>query len=136
MVDGQLLAVHWPFGPGTVYILKRSQETLQTLGIGDRILADPSSDESEQPESAKNPFRSLRPDFLVIAAHCTHLGCNVGHVPKGQNEWFPTGGFMCPCHGSKYDFSGRVHKNMPAPFNLAVPSYRFIDENTIQLGRE
>lgn len=136
MVDGQLLAIQWPFGPETVYILKRSREVLQLLDTDDPVLADPDSSESEQPNAATNRYRSIRPEFLVVRAHCTHLGCNVGLVPKGQNESFPSGGFMCPCHGSRYDFSGRVHHGMPAPSNLAVPKYRFVDDNTIQFGRE
>ena len=136
MVDGQLIAVQWPFGPNTVYILKRSPAAVASLRTPDPKLADANSDESQQPVGAKNPLRSIRPDFLVVGAHCTHLGCNVGHVAKGQVEWFPVGGFMCPCHGSMYDFAGRVYQHQAAPTNLVVPKYRFLNDHTIQLGRE
>ena len=90
----------------------------------------------QQPEFAVNAYRSLRPEILVLEGACTHLGCaplpqfEVGPAP----DWF--GGFFCPCHGSRFDLAGRVYKGVPAPTNLRVPPYRFIQEDVILIGDE
>ena len=87
-------------------------------------------------EYAANSARSIKPEYLVVEGSCTHLGC----APLAQFEvgpdpdWF--GGFFCPCHGSRFDLSGRVYKGVPAPTNLRVPPYRYIQDDVIMIGAE
>jgi len=100
-------------------------------------LRDPNSEESEQPEYAKNEIRALRPEFLVLVGVCTHLGCAPIDRFQPQDaelgaDW--PGGFYCPCHGSRFDMAGRVFKDVPAPTNLRIPPYRFLNESVIQIG--
>ena len=98
---------------------------------------DPQSLESEQPPFAQNEARAMRDEFLVVNMHCTHLGCvpqllpQVGPQPFEEN-W--KGGFFCPCHKSKFDMAGRVYKGVPAPTNLRIPPYSFIDDSTLVIG--
>ena len=99
------------------------------------LLRDPYSEVVEQqPEFAVNEHRSLRPEFLIVEGACTHLGCApLAEFQVGPaDDWF--GGFFCPCHGSTFDFSGRVYKNVPAPTNLVVPPHSYISENRIVIG--
>ena len=103
-------------------------------------LADPDSKVIEQKtEYAATEARSVRPEYLVIEGACTHLGCapmpqfELGTVMgKIEPDW--SGGFFCPCHGSKFDLAGRVFKGVPAPTNLRVPPYRFVRDDLIMLG--
>ena len=133
--EGQLLSINDYLRP--IMILRRSEDTLNELMNNSDKLADPNSTESLQPESSKNIYRSLRPDILVVENICTHLGCAVAYSPKDKElEYFPEGGFFCPCHGATYDLSGRVYKNMPAPTNLTVPSYEIVNETTIRIEIE
>lgn len=122
-----------------IYIVHRSPEMLERLSTGNHDLRDPESAESEQPDFAQNEFRSLRPELLVVEGVCTHLGC----VPLSRFEVAPAdlgpewnGGFFCPCHGSMFDLSGRVFAGVPAPTNLTVPPYSFIDRETVMIGSE
>ena len=132
---GQLLKVQWR--GQTIGILRRTQETIDLLPEIDGDLRDPQSLESEQPGFAQNEPRALRDEYLVVNMHCTHLGCvpqvipQVGPQPFEEN-W--KGGFFCPCHKSKFDMSGRVYKGVPAPTNLKIPPYSFIDDNTLVIG--
>jgi ubiquinol-cytochrome c reductase iron-sulfur subunit len=101
------------------------------------MLRDPNSDESDQPTFAKNVDRSLKPEYLVLIGVCTHLGCapqpklSAGDATVAA-DW--PGGFYCPCHGSKFDLSGRVLKDVPAPLNLRVPPYYFSSDATLVIG--
>jgi len=132
---GQLLKVQWR--GQTIGILRRSGETIDLLpGLADR-LRDPASQESEQPAFAQNEGRALKDEYLVVNMHCTHLGCVPMMVPTVGSEPFDDdwkGGFFCPCHKSKFDMSGRVYKGVPAPTNLRIPPYSFLDENTLMIG--
>ena len=107
-------------------------------GMADK-LRDPESAESDQPDFAKNEARALKPEYLVLVGVCTHLGCapldkfTPGDVTVGA-DW--PGGFFCPCHGSKFDLSGRVFKDVPAPTNLPVPPYQFVSDTRILIGAE
>ncbi|MDU0354037.1 ubiquinol-cytochrome c reductase iron-sulfur subunit [Paraglaciecola aquimarina] len=134
---GQLIRVIWRSKP--VWIARRTPELLASLeGLADK-LKDPNSDEEQQPEFAKNTYRSLKEEFLVLVGICTHLGCSPQHFKDGAFEQYVEGvpeGFFCPCHGSKFDMAGRVFQNVPAPLNLVVPPYMFIDDNTILIGSE
>ena len=132
---GEMVRVMWR--GKLIFVLRRSEEMLGRLSQVTGFLDDPeSSVESQQPEFAVNEFRSRKPEFLVVEGSCTHLGC----APLEQfqvgpaEDWF--GGFFCPCHGSKFDLSGRVYKGVPAPTNLRIPPYRFVQDDVIMIGAE
>ena len=134
---GALLRVEWR--GRAIYILHRTEEMLGTLAKDTETLRDPESEESDQPADATNPHRSVRPAFLVLEGVCTHLGC----APLPRFEVAPAdlgadwpGGFYCPCHGSKFDLAGRVFAGVPAPLNLPVPPYRYINDSTILIGSD
>ena len=71
--------------------------------------------------------RVKKPEWLIVSGVCTHMGC----VPVAYKGDFD--GYYCPCHGSHYDASGRVRKG-PAPLNLEVPKYKFLDKDTVLIG--
>lgn len=133
--EGQLLKVQWR--GQTIGILRRTSEMVAGLGKVDDVLADPESLLSEQPRYIHGEPRSLRPDYLVVNMHCTHLGCVPQMIPQVGPQPFDAdwqGGFYCPCHKSKFDLSGRVYKGVPAPTNLRIPPYSFLDDNTLMIG--
>lgn len=136
---GAIVKVNWR--GQAIYIVHRTPEMLATLSRPEVInnLRDPDSKESEQPEYAANESRALNPEYLVLVGVCTHLGCAPldrfqPQDPELGATW--PGGFYCPCHGSKFDLAGRVFKDVPAPLNLRIPPYRFLDEGTIQIGTD
>ena len=134
---GQMMTVEWRGKP--VWIVNRTKEVLDALPSLDGTLRDPQSNESEQPKSAKNEFRSIKPEYLVLVGICTHLGCSPTFRPDMAPadlgpEW--KGGFFCPCHGSKFDLAGRVYQGVPAPLNLVVPPYRYLTNNTLLIGAD
>ena len=113
---GQSITVLWRSKP--VFIKRRTEEEIAKARQVDlKELKDPEKDE----DRAKNP------EWLVMVGICTHLGC----VPLGNKGEYD--GWFCPCHGSHYDTSGRIRKG-PAPTNLEVPKYEFVDSNTIKIG--
>ena len=135
MQPGELRLVKWRGKP--VWIVRRTDEMLASLSLVKDLLADPESQASDQPEYAQNPYRSRKQEWLVMVGICTHLGCSPLYRPeKGAADigadW--QGGFFCPCHGSRFDISGRVYKNLPAPTNMTVPEYVFVDDNTLRIG--
>lgn len=120
-----------------IYVLHRSKSMLERIEGHDGELRDPDSNEtSQQPSYAKNEYRSVKPAWLVVEGRCTHLGCAPleDFAPRPAEGW--PGGFFCPCHGSKFDFSGRVFKGVPAPLNLEVPPYRFVRDDLILIGQD
>jgi ubiquinol-cytochrome c reductase iron-sulfur subunit len=134
---GAVVKVNWR--GQAIYIVRRTPEMLATLANPEIVsqLRDPKSEESEQPEYTKNETRALKPEFLVLVGVCTHLGCAPLDRFQPQDaelgaDW--PGGFYCPCHGSKFDLAGRVFKDVPAPTNLRVPPYRFVNESVVQIG--
>jgi len=132
---GQLLKVQWR--GQTIGILRRNPESLKLLSEVTPDLRDPQSIESEQPSFAQNETRALKDEYLVVNMHCTHLGCVPQMVPQVGPQSFEEnwkGGFFCPCHKSKFDMSGRVYKGVPAPTNLKIPPYSFIDKRTLLIG--
>lgn len=136
---GAIIKVNWR--GQAIFIVRRTQAMLATLTTPAVIdsLRDPDSKESEQPDYAKNTDRSLKPEYLVLVGVCTHLGCApMDRFQPQDAELGATwpGGFYCPCHGSKFDMAGRVFKDVPAPLNLRVPPYRFLNEGVIQIGAE
>jgi len=128
------LTVEWRGAP--VWVLHRTPEMIDRLEKSNALLADPQSNDSKQPEYAKNPHRSRDKTYLVVKGVCTHLGCSptlrkeIGAADLGA-DW--PGGYFCPCHQSKVDLSARVFKGMPAPKNLEVPSYS-IAGTTLVIG--
>lgn len=132
---GEMIRVMWR--GKLVFVLRRTEEMLSRLVAVTEYLDDPGSENVEQqPEFAVNEHRSLKPELLVVEGSCTHLGC----APLAEFEVGPAddwhGGFFCPCHGSRFDLSGRVYKGVPAPTNLRVPPYRFLNEDLIMIGAE
>ena len=132
---GQRLVEKWRGQP--VWIVRRTEEVLSNLPGLDGEMRDPNSDEDQQPEYARNEFRSIRPEIAVLVGLCTHLGCSPlfyradDRHPLGA-DW--KGGFFCPCHGSKFDFAGRVYQGVPAPLNLAVPPHSYLSDTRILIG--
>jgi len=132
---GQIMKVQWR--GQTIGVLRRSQETIDLLPQVDADLRDPQSAESEQPSFAQNEARALKDEYLVVNMHCTHLGCVPQLVPEVGPQPFEDnwkGGFFCPCHKSKFDMAGRVYKGVPAPANLRIPPYSFLDDRTLVIG--
>jgi ubiquinol-cytochrome c reductase iron-sulfur subunit len=133
---GQQAVVRWRSRP--VFITNRSPEALKELQDPRLVgrLSDPQSSELQQPPYATNWHRSIEPQFGVVVGICTHLGCIPLFYPNPSpqvptSDWL--GGYFCPCHGSKYDLAGRVFNGVPAPYNLPVPPYHFVDK-IIRIG--
>lgn len=135
---GQMMTVEWRGKP--VWIINRTPEMLATLPKLDGEMADPKSDKKMQPDYAKNENRSIKPEIMVMVGICTHLGCSPSSkFKKGSEEGMAAdwvGGFLCPCHGSTFDFAGRVYKAKPAPDNLEVPPHYYIAEGRILIGED
>ena len=100
------------------------------------LLSDPDSEKKQQPDYARNRYRSIKPEYFVAVGVCTHLGCSPKYLPESLNQHIPSvkAGFFCPCHGSSFDMAGRVFSGGPAPLNLMVPRYHFISETKIVIG--
>jgi ubiquinol-cytochrome c reductase iron-sulfur subunit len=133
---GQMVVVAWRGKP--VYVVNRTEEMLDNLVKLTDELKDPDSLISIQPEYIEGIDRAIRRELLVVDGLCTHLGCapkfrpEVGAADLGGEEWL--GGFFCPCHGSKFDLSGRVYSGVPASSNLEVPPYSYEGENVLVIG--
>lgn len=137
MAPGQQVMVRWRSRP--VFIVRRPAAALRTLQDPTLVgqLADPDSQQDQQPPYADNWHRSVKPEYAVLVGICTHLGCIPGFFPQPSPSqpaanW--VGGYFCPCHGSKYDLAGRVFKGVPAPYNLPVPPYHFVSDTMIRIG--
>lgn len=137
LAPGEMMIVEWRGKP--VWILNRSPEMLAALKKAEPFLADPASAEPQQPGYATNETRSRQPAVLVAIGICTHLGCspspafNAGDPALGA-DW--PGGFLCPCHGSTFDFAGRVFKNKPAPTNLEIPPHQYLSDTRLIIGSD
>jgi len=135
---GMMITVEWRGRP--VWIIHRTKEMLDALPKLDALVADPKSDQPLQPEYAKNESRALKPEILVIVGICSHLGCSPSEKMKAGpdsglgDDWL--GGFLCPCHGSKFDLAGRVFKGMPAPVNLTIPPYKYLTDTRLIIGED
>ena len=119
--EGQAITVVWRGKP--VFIRKRTAEEIETAN---------SVNIADLPDPIEDAKRVQKPEWLIMVGVCTHLGC----IPLGQKAGDPRGefgGWFCPCHGSHYDTSGRIRKG-PAPNNLAVPPYKFVDDESIKIG--
>ncbi len=138
---GQKMTVEWRGKP--VWIVRRTPEQLAELAKVDGLLADPKSARTNfatTPPYARNDTRAIKPEYLVVVGICTHLGCSPsdkftpGAQPSLPADW--AGGFLCPCHGSTFDMSGRVYKDKPAPDNLEVPPYQYLSASRILIGED
>ncbi len=119
--EGQSITVIWQGKP--VFIRRRSAAEIEAARSVDlAALPDPEADDK----------RVQKPQWLVVVGICTHLGC----IPKGQRTGERRGeyeGWFCPCHGSHYDTSGRIRQG-PAPDNLPIPEYQFLDDTLVRIG--
>lgn len=130
-----LLTVSWRGQP--VWIVRRTNEEVEELSLLNDQLRDPLSEQNYQPNYAKNLYRSIKKEFLILIGLCTHLGCVPSYKPaKGELSPNWQGGFYCPCHGSTYDFAGRVFKGVPAPTNLIVPPHQFLSDTVVLVGKD
>ena len=134
---GSYKVVEWRGKP--VWVVRRTKKMIDETLEDDDVLRDPKSMEEHQPTYTQNKYRSINPEYLVLLGVCTHLGCSPLYKPNPKSkelglDW--TGGFFCPCHGSKFDLSGRVHKGVPAPYNLEVPPYYFASDTRIIVGED
>ena len=137
--EGEKLTVEWRGKP--VWIVKRTKEEIDALPKHDGELADPESQRHPDeftPPYARNEWRSIKPEILVVIGICPHLGCSptdkftTGAQPSLPNDW--PGGWLCPCHGSTFDLAGRVFKNKPSPDNLPVPPHMYLSDTKLLIG--
>jgi ubiquinol-cytochrome c reductase iron-sulfur subunit len=135
---GMMIRAEWRGQP--VWIVRRTPEMVASLKGMDARVADPNSDRPQQPEYARNEYRSRKQEWLVLIGICTHLGCSPtdklqAGPDSGLGDDWP-GGFFCPCHGSKFDLAGRVFRDVPAPTNLVVPRYQFLTDTRLLIGED
>jgi ubiquinol-cytochrome c reductase iron-sulfur subunit len=137
LAPGQQIVVLWRGSP--IFVVRHTPEMVQTLREPSLLsrLVDPNSEVMQQPPYAQNWHRSINTEFTVLVGICTHLGCLPGYLPSPSASYpvanWP-GGYLCPCHGSRYDLVGRVFQGMPAPYNLPVPPYHFPTPKTLRIG--
>jgi ubiquinol-cytochrome c reductase iron-sulfur subunit len=135
LAPGELQVVEWRGKP--VWIMRRTKEMLEAVKKSDDKVTDPRSEVPLQPEYAKNEYRSITPEILVLVGICSHLGCSPqqkSSETKGEMGADWAGGFLCPCHGSKFDLAGRVYKGAPAPVNLDVPPHAYLSDTKLLIG--
>ncbi len=134
LAPGEIKTAEWRGKP--VWIIHRTDEMNEDLAKNIDQLSDPDCEVPQQPVYCENSGRSIKPNIGVLVGICTHLGCSpttkLGAGGDMGEDW--VGGFFCPCHGSKFDLAGRVFKGSPAPTNLIVPPYSFLDDNTLLIG--
>ena len=135
--EGEMLLEKWRGKP--IWVVRRTKKMLGELEDRANLarLRDPESKVPQQPAYARNDYRSIKPEYLVLVGICTHLGCSPTYRPDiAPDDLGPTweGGFFCACHGSRFDLAGRVYKNVPAPKNLEVPPYRYAEDKRIIVG--
>ena len=129
---GQQIVAEWRGQP--VWIIHRTEEMLAKLSAHDEQLSDPNLEVPQQPEYCKNKDRAIKAKYAVMLGTCTHLGCAPNESFVETADW--DGGFVCPCHGSKFDLSGRVYKGSPAPTNLVIPPHKYLTETTLLIGED
>lgn len=131
--SGQRVVEEWRGQP--IWVVRRTEDMLGTLPKLDEKLKDPASEADQQPEYAKNEWRSIKKEYLILVGTCTHLGCSPLYEQQPTVE-LEFGGFFCPCHGSKFDLAGRVYQSVPAPTNLVVPPHSYLGESVVIIGSE
>jgi ubiquinol-cytochrome c reductase iron-sulfur subunit len=136
IAPGEMAVIEWRGKP--VWVIHRTKEMIESLKGATARLTDPESRASKQPTYAKNETRAQNPEWMVMEGVCTHLGCSPqlkSAEAKAEmgGDW--AGGFYCPCHGSKFDYAGRVFRGAPAPLNLEVPPYT-LAEGKLTIGED
>ena len=140
LAPGEMATFEWRGQP--VWVVRRTNEMLDAIKKVDAKVADPKSERKRNeltPEYARNEYRSIKPEYLVVVGICSHLGCSPQERFKAGSEPFEhdwTGGFYCACHGSLFDLAGRVYKNKPAPDNLRVPPHTYLSDTRILIGED
>ena len=136
---GQMVIAVWRRQP--IWVVRRTEAMLATLKEVAGQLSDPDSEVNQQPDYIKKTGqdRALKPEYMVLRGICTHLGCSPkfrpdAPAPEIAADW--KGGFFCPCHGSRFDLSGRVYAGVPAPTNLKVPQHRYANDTTLVIGED
>ncbi|NOT16193.1 MAG: ubiquinol-cytochrome c reductase iron-sulfur subunit [Methylotenera sp.] len=129
---GEKTTAEWRGQP--VWVIRRTDEMLAKLAAHNDQLSDPDLEVPQQPEYCKNKVRAIKPEYAVMLGTCTHLGCSPNESFAVTADW--DGGFVCPCHGSKFDLSGRVFKGSPAPTNLVIPPHTYLSETVILIGED
>lgn len=134
---GEMVTEEWRGKP--VFVLRRTPEQLANIEKLNAAVADPDSKNSAQPAYISGIARAVKEEYLIVLGLCTHLGCSPKHRPEIApadlgGDWL--GGFFCPCHGSKFDLSGRVYKAVPAPTNLEVPPHRYQSDFVVVIGED
>ena len=132
---GQMIITIWRRQP--IYVVHRTPAMLGLLGNHNDRLKDAESADSDQPAYCKNPLRARNGEYLVLIGICTHLGClpkqrfDAGDAQLGAT-W--PGGWLCPCHGSRFDLAGRVFDGSPASVNLRIPPYTYPTPTQLVIG--
>jgi len=136
---GQMVIAVWRRQP--IWVVRRTPEMLASLKEVSASLSDPESKVNHQPEyiTKTGEARAIKPEYMVLRGICTHLGCSPKFrpehpAPEIAADW--KGGFFCPCHGSKFDLSGRVYSGVPAPTNLIVPPHRYASDTQLVIGED
>ncbi|NWF39182.1 ubiquinol-cytochrome c reductase iron-sulfur subunit [Mariprofundus sp. NF] len=142
---GQLVTIQWQGKP--VFVVHRTPELLKQVDGHDDKLKDVNSEAIAEVQQEwmdtpeKRKYRAIKPEYLIVVASCTHLGCIPLFKPsEGRKEWGDSvpddwaGGWHCPCHGSYYDISARVINGSPAPHNLHVMPYQYKTDTTVVIG--
>jgi ubiquinol-cytochrome c reductase iron-sulfur subunit len=137
LAPGELGIFEWRGKP--LWVMKRSKEMLEGIKQVEAKLTDPKSEVPQQPEYAKNDYRSIKAELMVVIGVCTHLGCSpqmktAEAKAEMGGDW--TGGFYCACHGSKFDLAGRVYRGSPAPTNLVVPPHMYVSDALLLIGED
>ncbi len=135
--EGELLGPIPAWRGRPIFVVRRGAQALEALNRDPGRLADPDSQEPEQPAYAQNEYRSRNPELLVLVGLCPHLFCSpTPHIELRPQpfdaQW--NGGFFCPCHGSRFDLAGRVYSGSPASRNMEVPPHSFEGENILVIG--
>ena len=136
IAPGEMAVIEWRGKP--VWVIRRTKEMIESLKVAAARLTDPESRSSKQPAYARNETRAQNPEWMVMEGVCTHLGCSpqlkaADAKAEMGADW--AGGFYCPCHGSKFDYAGRVFRGAPAPLNLVVPPYT-LAEGKLTIGED
>lgn len=117
-----------------LWIIHRTDEQIAKLANHEAQLSDPNLEIPQQPDYCKNKDRAIKAKYAVMLGTCTHLGCSPAQNFTVTPDW--DGGFVCACHGSKFDLAGRVFKGSPAPTNLVVPKHQYLTETTLLVGED
>ncbi len=145
VTEGQLVVIQWQGKP--VFVVNRTADMLARVDGHDDNLKDPNSEAIDEVQAEwmdtpeKRKYRAIKPEYLIVVASCTHLGCIPLFKPTaGQKDWGDSvpsdwaGGWHCPCHGSFYDLSARVINGSPAPHNLHVMPYHYKTDSVVVIG--